>query len=88
LFVFVAKNYKATGDVIFGNSAPFQVTFGSATATGLGNLSGASTQTQADELIGEWFLGTNLPSLSLASVGQANLTRFRGLGQNCRPGAC
>ena len=33
----------------------------------------ASTQTQADDLIGEWFLGTNLPSLSLTAVGQSNL---------------
>jgi Calpain family cysteine protease len=55
---------QITDDVIFGNSA---------NATLLGNLTAASTQTHADDLIGEWFLGTNLPSLNLAPVGQANL---------------
>jgi hypothetical protein len=60
-------------DVIDGNSANANWNGGAATAVRLGNLSATSGQTQADELIGEWFLGTNLPSLSLASVGQANL---------------
>jgi hypothetical protein len=64
---------QITDDVIFGNSANATWNGGAATATKLGNLTAASTQTQADELIGEWFLGTNLPSLSLASVGQSNL---------------
>src|SRR5271166_3665271 len=60
-------------DVIFGNSANATWNGGAATATRLGNLSATSSQTQADELIGEWFLGTNLPSLSLSSVGESNL---------------
>src|SRR5271165_3193841 len=60
-------------DVIRGNSANATWNGGAATATRLGNLSATSTQTQADDLIGEWFLGTNLPSLSLTSVGQSNL---------------
>jgi hypothetical protein len=64
---------QITDDVIFGNSANATWNGGAATATALGNLTANSTQTQADRLIGEWFLGTNLPSLSLASVGQANL---------------
>ena len=64
---------QITDDVIFGNSANATWNGGAATATALGNLTASSTQTQADKLIGEWFLGTNLPSLSLASVGQANL---------------
>ena len=64
---------QITDDVIFGNSANATWNGGAATATALGNLTANSTQTQADKLIGEWFLGTNLPSLSLASVGQANL---------------
>jgi hypothetical protein len=59
-------------DVIDGNSANAYWNGGSAITTKLGNLSGASSQTQADELIGEWFLGTNLPSISLSSVGGAN----------------
>ena len=64
---------QITDDVIFGNSANATWNGGAATATALGNLTAASTQTQADDLIGERFLGTNLPSLNLAPVGQANL---------------
>jgi hypothetical protein len=65
---------QITDDVIFGNSANATWNGGAATATTLGSLTAASTQTQADELIGEWFLGTNLPSLDLASVGESNLS--------------
>ena len=64
---------QITDDVIFGNSANATWNGGAATATALGNLTAASTQTQADDLIGGWFLGTNLPSLNLAPVGQENL---------------
>ena len=64
---------QITDDVIFGNSANATWNGGAATATRLGNLTAASTQTQADELIGEWFLGTNLPSVNLAQLGQENL---------------
>src|SRR5580704_11452383 len=64
---------QITDDVIFGNSANATWNGGAATATLLGNLTAASTQTQADELIGEWFLGANLPSLNLAQLGQENL---------------
>jgi Calpain family cysteine protease len=60
-------------DVIHGNSANATWNGGASTATKLGDLTAASSQTQADDLIGEWFLGANLPSLSLAAVGQANL---------------
>ena len=60
-------------DVIDGNSANATWNGGSSTATALGNLSATSSQTQADELIGEWFLGANLPSLSLAAIGESNL---------------
>jgi hypothetical protein len=60
-------------DVIDGNSANATWNGGASTATRLGNLSAASSQTQADDLIGEWFLGENLPSLSLAAIGEANL---------------
>ena len=60
-------------DVIDGNSANATWNGGASTATKLGNLSATSSQTQADELIDEWFLGANLPSLSLSAVGQANL---------------
>jgi hypothetical protein len=54
---------QITDDVIFGNSANATWNGGAATATVLGNLTANSAQTQADDLIGEWFLGTNLPSL-------------------------
>jgi Calpain family cysteine protease len=64
---------QITDDVIFGNSANATWNGGAATATLLGDLTATSTQTQADDLIGEWFLGTNLPSLNLAPVGQENL---------------
>jgi Calpain family cysteine protease len=60
-------------DVIDGNSANATWNGGASTATALGDLTANSSQTQADELIDEWFLGANLPSLSLAAVGQANL---------------
>lgn len=60
-------------DVIDGNSANATWNGGAPTATKLGDLSATSSQTQADDLIGEWFLGANLPSLSLAAVGEANL---------------
>jgi hypothetical protein len=60
-------------DVIDGNSANATGNGGASTATRLGNLSAASSQTQADDLIGELFLGENLPSLSLAAIGEANL---------------
>ena len=64
---------QITDDVIDGNSANATWNGGASTATKLGNLTATSSQTQADDLIGEWFLGANLPSLSLSAVGQANL---------------
>ena len=59
-------------DVILGNSANATWNGGAATAAKLGNLSAASTQTQAVELIGMWFQGANLPSLNVSSLGEAN----------------
>jgi len=60
-------------DVILGNPANAYWNGGSSTTTKLGNLSAKSTQTQVDELIGKWFLGTDLPSLSLSGIGESNL---------------
>jgi hypothetical protein len=48
--------------VVEGNSANATWRGGSSTATALGNLSATSTETQVNELIGKWFLGTDLPS--------------------------
>jgi Calpain family cysteine protease len=42
-------------------------TGGSATATALGNLAIGSSATQINELIGKWFLGTDLPEPGAAS---------------------
>jgi hypothetical protein len=60
-------------DVIDGNSANATWNGGASTAIRLGNLSATSSQTKADDLIGEWFLGANLPSLDLTAVGQADI---------------
>jgi len=59
-------------DVIFGNSANAAWNGGSSTATALGDLSATSTQTQAQELIGMWFLGTDLPSMDVSAIGESN----------------
>lgn len=49
-------------DVVKGNSANAAWTGGQAKSVALGNLSATSSQTQAQELVGKWFLGTDLPS--------------------------
>ncbi|MGD0184413.1 MAG: C2 family cysteine protease [Roseiarcus sp.] len=64
---------QLAADVVDGNSANAYWNGGSSTAVPLGNLSATSTQTQVNELIGEWFLGTDLPSLSLSAIGESNL---------------
>jgi len=60
-------------DVIDGDSANAYWNGGSSTATKLGNLSATSTQTQVTELIGKWFLGADLPSMSVSAIGESNL---------------
>jgi hypothetical protein len=60
-------------DVILGNSANAKWNGGSSTATTLGNLTATSTQAQVTELIGKWFLGTDLPSLDVSGIGESNL---------------
>jgi hypothetical protein len=59
-------------DVILGNSANAKWNGGSSTATTLGNLSATSTQTQVNDLIGKWFLGTDLPGLDVSGIGESN----------------
>lgn len=51
-------------DVVLGDAANAQWNGGSSTATALGNLGATSTQTQVNELIGKWFLGSDDPSLA------------------------
>jgi len=63
---------QITDDVVLGNSANAHWNGGSSTATALGNLTASSTQTQLQELIGKWFLGTDLPSTNLTAAGQTN----------------
>ena len=48
-------------NVIEGNSANAYWNGGSSTATALGDLTATSSQSQVDDLIGKWFLGTDLP---------------------------
>jgi hypothetical protein len=63
---------QITDDIVLGNSANAYWNGGSSTATALGNLTASSTQTQLQELIGKWFLGTDMPSTDLTAVGQTN----------------
>src|SRR6202044_1284520 len=60
-------------DIINGNGANATWNGGSSTPVALGNLSATSSATQGGELIGEWFLGTDLPGTNLSSVGESNL---------------
>ena len=59
-----------TNALVNGNAANTYWTGGAASATSLGNLAAGSTVTQLNDLIGKWFLGTDLPS-STVSVGSA-----------------
>ncbi len=69
-------------DVILGNTANAQWNGGSSNATTLGNLSATSSQTQVNELIGKWFLGTDLPSLDVSGIGESNLSpTYQNLSQ-------
>ncbi len=53
-------------NVVLGNSANAYWNGGSNTAVALGNLTATSTQAQFNELIGKWFLGTDLPGVAPA----------------------
>jgi calpain family cysteine protease len=59
-------------DVIDGDPANATWTGGASRATALGNLNSASTQGHVNELIGKWFLGTDLPSTNVSSIGETN----------------
>ena len=59
--------------VILGNGANATWNGGSSTPVALGNLSATSSATQVGELIGEWFLGTDLPGTNVSSIGESNL---------------
>jgi hypothetical protein len=63
---------QITDDVVDGNPANAYWNGGSSNPTALGDLTASSSQTQVDELIGKWFLGTDLPSTSLVAAGDGN----------------
>ena len=63
---------QITDDVIKGNSANADWNGGSSNTVKLGDLNAKSTQTQVESLIGKWFLGTDLPSLSVAAIDETN----------------
>jgi len=58
-----------TNALVNGNAANASWTGGAAGATSLGNLAAGSSATQLSELIGKWFLGTDLPSSSVSMSG-------------------
>ena len=61
-------------DVILGNAANATWTGGAKYPTPLGNLTASSSEIQADELIGKWFLGTDLPSSKVNISGFPNFS--------------
>jgi len=65
---------QITDDVILGNPANATWTGGGTMAMPLGNLTATSTQTQVDDLIGKWFLGTDLPGSKVRITGAPNFT--------------
>ena len=71
--------------LIDGNPANAHWTGGASTPIALGDLSATSTQTQVDDLIGKWFLGTDLPSIDLKGSGEATYQAYNaplfGLGR-------
>ena len=64
---------QITDNVILGNAANATWT-GGGVATPLGNLTAASTQSQVNELIGKWFLGTDTPAAKVKIDGAPNFT--------------
>jgi len=65
---------QISDDVILGNAANASWTGGAAQPMALGNLSASSTQDQTDDLIGKWFLGTDLPGSSVNLTGAPPLS--------------
>jgi hypothetical protein len=62
-------------DVVLGNTANAQWNGGATVASHLGVLTATSTATQFNELIGKWFLGTDLPGdASAPGAGDAGIS--------------
>lgn len=60
--------------LVNGSKANATWTGGAASAVALGNLAAGSTVTQLNELIGKWFLGTDLPSSKVSMSGYSSFT--------------
>jgi len=60
--------------VVNANAANATWTGGAASSTALGNLAAGSSATQLSELIGKWFLGTDLPSSKVSMSGAATFS--------------
>ncbi|MGA2253719.1 MAG: C2 family cysteine protease [Thermoguttaceae bacterium] len=58
-----------SSDVVFGSYANRFFTGGQDTPTPLGNLQAGSSAKQMDELVGKWFLGTDLPQAACDWLG-------------------
>ena len=63
-----------TSKLIGGDAANAYWNGGSNTATALGNLAAGTTATQLSELIGKWFLGSDLPATGYTNVPYATLS--------------
>jgi Putative Ig domain/Calpain family cysteine protease len=60
--------------LVNGNAANATWTGGAASSTTLGNLAAGSSATQLSDLIGKWFLGTDLPSSTVAMSGYSTFS--------------
>jgi hypothetical protein len=60
--------------LVNGNAANATWTGGAASSTALGNLAAGSSATQLSELIGKWFLGTDLPSSTVSMSGYSTFS--------------
>jgi hypothetical protein len=67
---------SVTNALVDGNAANATWTGGAASATKLGELTVGSSATQLSELVGKWFLGTDLPSSSLVVDGKSGSVSY------------
>ena len=65
---------QISDNVVLGDSANATWTAGASYTMPLGNLTTGSSQNQANQLIGKWFLGTDLPGSRVNMNGAPNFT--------------
>jgi Calpain family cysteine protease len=63
-----------TTALVDGNAANATWTGGKASSTTLGDLAAGSSATQLSELVGKWFLGTDLPSSTIDIYGSPSVS--------------